>query len=42
MTVGLSKTGRLPVVSHTLRGDRTRIISARKAIRSERSMYEEG
>jgi uncharacterized DUF497 family protein len=33
---------RVLVVSHTDRGDRTRIISARVATRTERTIYEEG
>ena len=42
VTFGVSNTGRLLVVSHTERGDRIRIISARPATRSERKLYEEG
>jgi uncharacterized DUF497 family protein len=42
LTFGLSSAGRLLVVSHTDRGDRTRIISARRATRRERKQYEEG
>jgi uncharacterized protein len=41
ITVGMSEQGRLILVSHTDRGDRTRIISARKATRRERKYYEE-
>jgi uncharacterized DUF497 family protein len=41
ITVGMSDQGRLLVVSHTDREDRTRIISARKATRRERKAYEE-
>ena len=39
---GLSLQGRLIVVSHTERGDRTRIISARLMGREERVIYEQG
>jgi hypothetical protein len=42
VTFGSSTTGRLLVVSHTRRDDRTRIISVREATRLERSIYEEG
>jgi len=42
LTFGLSVAGRLLVVSHTDREDRTRIISAREATRRERIIYEEG
>ena len=42
VTFGASSAGRLLVVSHTERGDRLRIISARIATRSERRLYEEG
>jgi uncharacterized DUF497 family protein len=42
ITFGVSSTGRLLVVSHTERGERIRIISARLATRSERKLYEEG
>ena len=38
---GISSSGRLLVVSHTDRGDKIRIISARKAKRYERRIYEE-
>jgi uncharacterized DUF497 family protein len=41
LTFGHSSIGRLLVVSHTDRGDRTRIISARRATRKERKSYEE-
>jgi uncharacterized protein len=41
LTFGHSQQGRLLVVSHTDRGDRTRIISARQATRRERKQYEE-
>jgi len=42
MTLGLSLQRRLIVVSHTERGDRTRIISARLMDGNERVIYEEG
>jgi len=42
LTFGYSTEGRLLVVSHTDRGDRNRIISARVATRRERKIYEEG
>ena len=42
ITFGLSSQERLLVVSHTERGDRTRIISARLMDRKERRIYEEG
>ena len=42
LTFGHSSAGRLLVVSHTDRDDRTRIISARTATRKERKQYEEG
>jgi hypothetical protein len=42
LTFARSSGGRLLVVSHTDRGDRTRLISAREATRGERSIYEEG
>lgn len=39
--VGMSHRGRLLVVSYTERGDKIRIISARRATRAERKNYEE-
>jgi len=42
LTFGHSVEGRLLVVSHTDRGETTRIISARVAKRRERRIYEEG
>ncbi len=42
ITFGLSLQKRLIVVSHTERGDRTRIINARLKDRKERKIYEEG
>ena len=42
LTFGLSMQNRLLVVSHTDRGEKTRIISARIMDRKERRIYEEG
>ena len=42
ITVGASLLGTVLVIAHTDRGDRIRIISARKATRRERRIYEEG
>jgi uncharacterized protein len=42
VTVGISDEARLLYVSFTMRGDRIRIIGARKATRHERLSYEEG
>jgi len=42
LTFGHSSKGRVLVVSHTDREDRTRIISARRATRKERKVHEEG
>lgn len=39
--LGTSTRGRLLVVAHIERGDAIRIISARKAARKERKIYEE-
>lgn len=39
---GISRLGRLLVVSHTSRGERTTIISARLTTRQEKRIYEEG
>ena len=41
VSFGLSSLGRLLVVAHTCRPGSIRIISARRADRSERKMYEE-
>ena len=41
LTFGLSMQTRLLVVSHTERGEKTRIISARLMDRKERRIYEE-
>ena len=40
--IGLSSTGRMLVVWYTDRNENIRIIGCRKAIRSERKMYEKG
>ena len=40
--IGVSKFGQLLVVAHAERGEKVRVISARKAIRQERRFYEEG
>lgn len=40
--IGISRFGQLLVVSHTDRGEKVRIISARKTTRQERRFYEEG
>jgi hypothetical protein len=40
LTVGADVLGRLLVVVYTWRGDRIRLISARKATRPERRQYE--
>jgi len=40
LTFGISHAGRLLVVSHVERGGNLRIISARKATRAERKIYE--
>ena len=42
ITLGVSAHGRLLAVSHTERGGAIRIISARLATRTERTVYEEG
>jgi uncharacterized protein len=42
LTFGTSREGRLLVVNHTDRRATVRIISARRALRSERLIYEEG
>ena len=40
--IGISSMGKLLVVSHTDRGSRIRIVSARTATRPEKRFYEEG
>ena len=42
LTFGMSDRGRLLVVSHTERRGVVRVVSARRALRSERKIYEEG
>lgn len=42
VTIGLSTSGKIIILSHTDRGDRIRIISARKTTRKEQKFYEEG
>ncbi|HQM44939.1 MAG TPA: BrnT family toxin [Smithellaceae bacterium] len=42
VTFGVSGKGRLIVVSHTEKDETIRIISARKASKGERELYEEG
>lgn len=42
LTFGLSHIGRLLVVVHSQRGRSIRIISARRATRNERGIYEQG
>ena len=42
VTFGMSSDGRLLVVAHTEREDGIRIITARRATRRERQIYEEG
>ncbi|BBD69877.1 hypothetical protein NIES4072_27870 [Nostoc commune NIES-4072] len=39
--IGVSRFGQLLVVAHTDRGEKVRIISARKATRKEKRFYEE-
>lgn len=42
ITFGVSREQRLLVIAHTDRDGRARIISARRATRAERKLYEEG
>jgi hypothetical protein len=42
LTFGISRSGFLLVVAHTPRRQRVRLISARRASRAERKIYEEG
>jgi uncharacterized DUF497 family protein len=42
ITMGTSTAGRLLIVSHTDRGDKVRLLSAREASRRERRDYEDG
>ncbi len=41
LTTGYTSSNRLVIVSHTDRGDRTRIITAREALPKERRFYEQ-
>jgi uncharacterized DUF497 family protein len=40
LTLGYTDRARLPIVAHTERGERIRIITARLASRRERELYE--
>ena len=42
LLIGTSINNQVIVISYTERGDRIRLISARKATRNERKQYEEG
>lgn len=42
VTIGMSQFERLIVIAHTDRGERVRLISARRATRRETRFYEEG
>ncbi len=42
ITVGVSRFGRVLIISHTDRGKKIRIISARKTTKKECKYYEEG
>ncbi len=42
VTFGVSSKGRLLTISHTERGESIRIITARRATKEERNIYEEG
>lgn len=42
LTTGMSSRQRVIIVSHTYRGHRIRIVSARLATNKERHVYEEG
>ena len=42
VTVGMDALGRVLVIIHTPRGDRTRIVSAREASKSEAAEYAKG
>lgn len=41
ITLGFSKQNRLLIVSHTAHAGLTRLISARQAVRQEKSLYED-
>jgi hypothetical protein len=42
VTLGMDSLGRILVVVHTVRRDRTRVISARKASKGEAELYAQG
>ena len=42
VTMGMDSLGRVLVVVYTWRGDRVRMVSSRRATRSERKQYESG
>ena len=42
ITFGISSAGNLLAISHTYRNEKIRIISARRATKGERVIYEEG
>ena len=42
VTIGMSERNQILVVAHTERNNTVRIITARRATRSERKFYEEG
>ncbi len=42
VTIGMDALGRVLVVAYTIRGERIRIISARRATKRERVEYEQG
>lgn len=42
ITFGISSSGNLLTISHTYRDDKIRIISARRATKGEKVIYEEG
>jgi len=42
VTIGMDALGRVLVVAYTIRGERIRIISARRATKRERAEYEQG
>ena len=42
VTIGMDAIGRVLVVVYTMRGQRIRIISARRAAKRERMQYEQG
>ena len=42
ITIGRTNIGRVVFIAHCQRGERTRLISARRATKKERKQYEEG